>query len=185
MALLPLRQQTLTERALLPLHDELFLTGCRLVSDVDATQADLRRGISTLYYSLFHELTDLGSALITAGSPALRQQVTRAFGHQAMRKVCNAFARRSAQPMPKPLDRLSPSPLDERVILIADAFIELQEARHSADYDTAASFDSIDATDLVQRLVAARLSLSALQDHAELTVFLAALLFHDRWSRSG
>ena len=160
------------------------MTGCRLVGDPDASQADLRRGISTLYYCLFHELTGLGSDLISKGNLALRQQVTRAFGHQLMRKVCDAYAR-SSQPLPKPLFRLSGNPPDSRLLIIAEAFIALQEARHVADYDITAEFGSFDAANLIQMLVAARQSLGALQGHPDLTVFLAALLLHDRWSRSG
>ena len=90
------------------------------------TEAELRRGISTAYYALFHLLiyaaTDRGVA-----TAALRAHVARNFEHRNMKAVCAKYvgtpSDKTGQPVPTEIHR------------IADAFVQLQESRHKADYN--------------------------------------------------
>ena len=148
-------------------------------------EAALRRALSSAYYGLFHRLTTAGSMPFAAGGEPLRFQATRAFSHTAMRKVCDAYVRSPASPFPTGLEKLSPNPPDKRLIGIAFAFARLQEGRHSADYDFSVVIEPPYASELVSLAEAALADFNAIQSLPETTVFLAALLLADRWSRRG
>ncbi|MCG5535847.1 hypothetical protein [Ectothiorhodospira mobilis] len=150
-------------------------------------QASLRRSVSTAYYALFHLLVDAACREVVSGGPeveALRQQVGRACSHSDMKKACQAFARWNSGSPPRPLDGLLPESPDARVMTVADAFIELQQARHDADYDLSSRFSRTDV------LAHVGLAESAFQEFHSMRrsewqrrVFLMALVFHGRWKR--
>lgn len=98
-------------------------------------QASLRRSISASYYALFHRLVDEATRmLISRGNRAgLRQCVSRAFRHSDMRDVCKSLA--ASNPPAKLAPTFEGSPIDARLVSIARAFRDLQEARHQADYN--------------------------------------------------
>ena len=73
------------------------------------------------------------------------------------------------------------SPLEVELVTIAEAFVELQEARHSADYDTTEVFsrpDVLSTIDLVDQAFAAW---KAVKDTPNANAFLAALLLNRHW----
>ena len=149
------------------------------------SQIEMRQAISAAYYAVFHGLTSKGTRLFAAESDALRYQVARAYNHTAMRKVCEAYARSPGQPLPPSLALLSPRPLDSRLIGIAKAFVRLQDGRHHADYDLSVAIEFVNAAELVNAAGTALTDLDAIQSLPETTVFLAALLLADRWTRRG
>ncbi len=113
-------------------------------------QASLRRSISASYYALFHFLIEEGTRL-TVGSAhnrvALRQFAGRAFVHGKMKAVCNEFIKampnsEALKPFWATLGVHGNADLET----IAENFIELQEARHDADYNLARPFTRQDAT---------------------------------------
>lgn len=115
-------------------------------------QASLRRAISTAYYALFHLLIDDACALLVSGSGSgrrsLRLTLRRAFGHGEMKKVSVAF--RAGSPTPEWRAVLTaPVPMDVRVV--AAAFVDLQVARHEADYDLRQRYTRREALELVRR----------------------------------
>lgn len=87
-------------------------------------QAELKRAISTAYYALFHTLAqDAADRLIGTGKGRSNEawaQVYRALQHGLAKEACQ---RTSNLGFPSP------------IIECADAFVDLQEARHAADYD--------------------------------------------------
>jgi uncharacterized protein (UPF0332 family) len=92
-------------------------------------QADLRRAVSSAYYSLFHEIlikaTDdfLGGRLRTTP----RYEATyRKVSHSRIRKVCDEIAKSNF-----PRNKLI---FGKQLTTVAGTFINLQEKRHSADY---------------------------------------------------
>ena len=145
----------------------------------------LRRALSSAYYGLFHRLTTAGSMPFAVGGEPLRFQATRAFSHTAMRKVCDAYVRSPARPFPTGLEKLSPNPPDKRLIGMALAFARLQEGRHSADYDFSVVIEPQYAAELVLLAETALADFDAIQSFPETTVFLAALLLAERWTRRG
>jgi hypothetical protein len=83
------------------------------------------RGISTVYYSLFHVLAKTAADLLIGGngaqkSPQAWLQVYRALDHSAAKKACQHYK-----------INLFPKDIQE----FANAFVSMQEKRHKADYD--------------------------------------------------
>ena len=96
----------------------------------DTPQADRRRAISTAYYALFHLLVEDGGKRWQGSSPAAATGIERAFSHGAMKQSSIRFKGSEwvdwhdiKQAVPTRLQR------------VASAFVELQEARHTADYN--------------------------------------------------
>ncbi len=104
-------------------------------------EADLRRAISTAYYALFHLLVNASTA---RGVPTadLRPYVARNFEHRHMLAVCVRYTRMpfdmTGQPVPAELKRIS------------DFFVQLQNARHKADYNVKDLVTPVEAQALVQ-----------------------------------
>ena len=98
-------------------------------------QASLRRSISASYYAPFHRLVgEATRMLISRGNrTGLRQCVSRAFRHSDMRDVCKSVA--GSNPPSKLAPAFEGLPIDPRLVSIARAFRDLQEARHQADYN--------------------------------------------------
>ena len=71
------------------------------------------------------------------------------------------------------------------LIEIADAFIRLQEARHTADYDLNDELSIDEASELHLVLETALENLARVEDQPATVIFLAALLLDDRWTRRG
>src|SRR3546814_12167732 len=109
-------------------------------------QASLRRAISVAYYALFHSLVSDGAMLLSPSNPAgLRQQAQRAFSHNDMVNVCKQFAQGDSGKLVPSTQKLIVPPIDPRLASVALTFVELQQARHLADYDTTKTFSRIEA----------------------------------------
>ena len=118
------------------------------------TQASLRRSVSTSYYSLFHLLVDDATRLMLSGQErgSLRDSLARAFHHSAMKQTAVAFTRKSMPP--KLAVGLAGKPIQRELVDVATAFVQLQEARHDADYNRAIRFtrrESLDLADLADQ----------------------------------
>ena len=97
----------------------------------DPEQAWLRRSVSTAYYALFHLL--VGEAVqCWNGSQAARAGLERAFEHKRMMEVSRAVSNGTWKGWGTPLPAV-PGELRS----VAQTFINLQDARHQADYDNA------------------------------------------------
>ena len=109
-----------------------------LLATVDRTrpkQASLRRSISTTYYSLFHLL--IGSAAANWKNRDQRLTFERVFDHGRMAKVSNRLAR---QAFP------NQDPHQVRHLkTVVEAFSNLQEQRHTADYDGSKTWSRTEA----------------------------------------
>jgi uncharacterized protein (UPF0332 family) len=106
--------------------------------------ASLRRSISASYYSLFHFLIEETTRLTigTAHNRAkLRQFAARAFVHGKMKSVCDEFLRGTPRSDALKLfwDDLD-IPAHPDLKTISENFIDLQDARHDADYNLSYTF---------------------------------------------
>jgi hypothetical protein len=119
-------------------HDDLiehaiFLSGRNLQGDPnlpdDPKQVDLRRAVSAAYYALFHLLTT--EAAQNWKHERQGNRFARMFDHGRM-KTCSSKV--SSQPLPADPAGIS---IAKDLKLVADSFVTLQQARHTADYDTA------------------------------------------------
>lgn len=95
----------------------------------DPTQASLRRAVSTAYYALFHLLLE-DAAQRWQGSPEARRGLERGFDHGPMKTISPQF-RGTTWPDWVGTSRQVPP----AVRSVASAFVDLQEERHTADYD--------------------------------------------------
>ncbi|MEI4271111.1 hypothetical protein TEK04_05205 [Klenkia sp. LSe6-5] len=102
----------------------------------------LRRGISTAYYAVFHELLTrvVYEVVRPADWTAQAAAVSRWVTHQDLAALSKAATGSGNQAL---RDALAPvSPGTER---IAQAFLDLQDVRHRADYDDLFDVDKIAA----------------------------------------
>lgn len=153
----------------MPLHQDLLSLARELVDRNPAgpVVADLRRGISTAYYALFHLLVHEATGRLVAVA-ALRPRVARSFDHKIMKAVCQDYVKLFSNPA----GQVVPQGIRD----IASAFVELQKARHEADYDTSATITQAEADTAVIRAEAAFLDWVAVQADPAAEAFLAELL---------
>jgi hypothetical protein len=116
------------------------------------SQASLRRAVSTAYYALFHLLIE-EAAQRWQGSPEACTGLQRAFGHSRMKDLSMKFRERTwldwhgnRQPVPPALQT------------VANAFVDLQQERHAADY---ANNEQWSVTEVQALLNTARLAFEA------------------------
>lgn len=143
-------------------------------------QADLRRAISTAYYALFHAIA-LAAADEFIGRSMRRTPiyalVYRRIDHQTIRKVCDSL--RNANQRAKYMQYMPNDVLAAELSEVATAVVELQEKRHSADYDPLFSVKVSDALVFVRQ---GRDALASLREISpgERKAFLSMLLFGAR-----
>lgn len=150
-----------------------------------ANEVGVRRSRSAVYYGLFHRLAAEGAAAFHCGGKLLTQQAARSYSHSSIKAVSQTYGRLPVNPLPSPLDRLAPPVPDPRIIDIAQSFVVLPKARHSADYDVSGEFLRSTALKFLFRAEHAHWMLSQTQGLSETTIFLTAFLLHDRWKNRG
>ena len=148
-------------------------------------QASLRRSVSAAYYALFHLLIDEAAKLILpdVASSGPRSQVGRTFGHAEMKKVSQAFA--TTSPGKDEVYRLvrAAPPVPPDLVTVATAFVDLQDARHEADYNTARRYTRQEATALVESAHQAFLAWRRVRSHPVAQTYLIALVVWKKWDR--
>ena len=140
------------------------------------SQASLRRAVSSAYYALFHRLVDEATRMMISrrNRDALREHVSRAFYHSDMNEVCKSIAnRRAPRKLTKAFDGL---PLQPQLVDIARAFVDLQEARHQADYNAYRLIKRQEAIHLVELASKAIDDWNAIRKSPQADAFLAGLL---------
>lgn len=144
------------------------------------SQASLRRSISASYYALFHRLVDEATRMmISRGQRSgLRECLSRSFRHNDMKNLCTTIG--SGNPPRRLIPAFEPLPLDPRLVAIAKAFAELQDARHRADYNTYHPFKRQEALHLHQLAEAAIADWKAIRKTRQADAFLAGLLIQSR-----
>jgi uncharacterized protein (UPF0332 family) len=111
----------------MPFPDHL-LEQARLLANLEKNrprQASLRRAVSTAYYALFHLLTT--AAVHNWKTARQRALLARAFEHRRMHEACK-------KTNGKQFLNSKPSSVRE-LRSIANTFMQLQQHRHTADYD--------------------------------------------------
>ena len=119
---------------------DLIQTARRLAQPGAAqpTQADLHRAISTAYYALFHCLAAAAADLLTGSSRSPEwHQVYRALEHGKARSACQQQGAMRAFPM--------------EIRSFAKAFVDLQGARHEADYALEDQYSKPDVLAIINR----------------------------------
>jgi hypothetical protein len=107
------------------------------VADLDLPnepkQVHLRSAISAAYYALLHLLTT--EAAEKWGRQRRRHRFARLFDHGRMKTCCSGLKKRFKKRLGK-----NPTPdeveIGANLMLVGEAFLRLQEERHTADYDS-------------------------------------------------
>lgn len=159
----------------MPLHDELLALASELVNRNPAApvEGDLRRGVSTAYYALFHLLVHEATNRLVAIA-GVRGRVARSFDHRIMRQVCQDYVALTANAAGQLV--MGGQVVPPGVQNIATEFVALQQARHQADYDTAVLITPAQAQTDVTRAELAFLDWGAVQADPAADTFLAELL---------
>ena len=150
-------------------------------------QASLRRAISSAYYALFQLLVDAASRQLVSGldNTRLRHRVARSFRHNEMKNTCKDVAQWRANNPPKRFAGLLDAQPTAEWVRVAEAFVELQQARHNADYNVETKFSRDDVVTLIRTADRAFEAFDALdKTGAERRIFLAALAFSERWQKN-
>ena len=143
-------------------------------------QASLRRAVSAAYYALFHLLVDEASRRLVGGTnrTALRNCVARAFNHATMKTVAKQFAEGGVSP--KLIPGLNRAALQQELVRVAGAFVDLQQHRHEADYDMRRRFTRIETLSITDDAERAFLDWRVVRGSAPADTFLVGLLAFDR-----
>jgi hypothetical protein len=166
--------------------EELMHLAKRLVGPAPgAVEADLRRGISTAYYALFHLLIkDAMRSFVS--DPDFRTRMGRAFQHGPMKSVCDKYnpSRQTAgQYVTQGGHGFPAQVIDPRVRQVAAAFIELNEACEKADYDDGATIQQPDALTIVQQADSAFQDWLSVRTEPSAVTFLQELLCRSIFKR--
>ena len=138
----------------MPDPSELIATSRRLLhssSPFPITDGTLRRAVSTAYYALFHKVLRTGADRFM-GVGAQRsggfKLLYRGFNHGQMRKVCIELDKATLSPSFQV--KLGRTIVSQEMRDFATGFIQLQDARHRADYDPSPTpFSISDSNDLI------------------------------------
>lgn len=132
-----------------PITSEALLSVADTLARLDdPTTVARRRAVSSAYYALFHGLIADAVTRTIGDDPARdedRYTISRWYNHGEMRTVSQWVIRLArGESVPNGVAVLLGNPPADLVEL-ARAFIQLQEARHEADYDHTANLAEADA----------------------------------------
>ena len=145
-------------------------------------QASLRRAVSASYYALFHLLNGSAAATIAPNvTDEVNHRIQRWFDHSEMKKICGRFL---AVQLSNPLLSLIGSNASPELQIVARTFIELQDARHNADYDLGWTITREEAQQFVNLAWDAFKSWEAIEKTAEANIFILSLLVWKNWDKA-
>jgi hypothetical protein len=159
------------------LPEQLISQAEFLIRSTDSNEANVRRAVSSAYYALFHLL--VRDAVANWNQADHRSRLARIFDHKRMKDASTAILKeigsvRNAESVdPEQAIRF-------RLATVAQAFVDLQQARHKADYDIAEPFQPLDAAVDVAQSRLAFLTWAEVRDEPLAQGYLYTLLFKDR-----
>lgn len=137
-------------------------------------QASLRRSVSSAYYAMFHLLTAEVVAILGSNlSLDATQRIQRWFDHSEMNRVCGMFSRPDT---PSQIAPILGGPISDDLQSVVKAFIQLQDARHRADYDLSSTWTRVAAQQYAQTARDAFAAWTRVRKSHEANVFALALL---------
>lgn len=143
-------------------------------------QVDLRRAISSAYYGVFHAVLAAAANRFvgsTKQSTSLYSLVYRSIDHDSLRKLCLEVTKRNLSP--KYIPHTPTGGFGVEIRAFARGTLELQERRHSADYDPSIRFSTSDATLVIDLARTSLDQFNAASADAR-NAFLSLLLFRPR-----
>lgn len=163
-----------------PITSEALLSVADTLARLDdPTAVARRRAVSTAYYALFHGLI-ADAVNRTVGNDPTRDEdryvVSRWYNHGEMRTVSQWVIRLArAESVPNGVAALLSDPPAD-LIELARTFIQLQEARHEADYDHTANLSVANARVAINTAGDALSRITLLAGHRAYSNYLVLLL---------
>jgi uncharacterized protein (UPF0332 family) len=150
-------------------------------TNTDYQDVVLRRAISSLYYGLFHRINEDAAGLIAPNvSAATNHRIQRWFEHTTMKQICGRFLKEHLE---QPLLSLVGTTASEDLQTVCRAFIELQEARHAADYDPDFDVDQPRARQYGSSAMEAIRAWNRISQTSEANIFILSLLLWKNWEK--
>lgn len=145
-------------------------------------QVDLRRGVSHAYYAFFHDITDaVARQILSAQGVDVRRIYRRSLTHAALKRVSAGIASGDIGPLQEELARVAAP--NASVRRVAQAFVDLQEERHRADYDHGDVFDARRLGDAIEVARTAMTTLSAERTTPPMAALLSLYALQSSWTR--
>ena len=161
---------------------EGLLDQARHLATVDPRRprtANLRRAISTNYYALFHFLIGEAAQFLIGGREPhrrrMRRQLVRTFEHRRMRAAALGF---SGEGRDGWVPQIVAVPLE--LVDCARVFSDLQQDRHSADYDPDWPFGRSEVLNQIESAQRVFDNWPKTRGHPATDAFLVALLIKPR-----
>ncbi len=146
------------------------------------SDASMARAVSTAYYALFHLLVDEAtSTLFPTHSQALADATRRAFQHTAMKELCAQVAKGNWRQLTPAVQQVFVDPVEPKLAIVARAFVDLQLARHQADYAPHQELGEARVTALVQQAIDAFDSWKQVKSNENAKAFCVGLLLYRSW----
>ena len=169
----------------MPLADELPDHASRLLVAPVVADIDCRRAASASYYAVFHLLSDAVATQVSPPTPpGMSGRIQRLLGHRPMRDARAPFSD-SNKWKTFSANLGIPCAFSPDLAVIAQAYAELQDARHIADYDVVDARGAVGLLWASDSLDKARLAFDAwnrVKSTDEARVFLATLIFGVKWA---
>ena len=156
-------------------HDDLLDQAIQLVhkEPKNPKQASLRRAVSTAYYALFHFL--ISESVANWSKPSLRAALGRAFDHNIMKSA----SKRLFDSRQFPFTGEDPG-IVSALKAVANAFVQLQEQRHKADYDNSTFWTRAEALKHVKSAEQAFVTWKSIRNEQIAQAYLVSLVVKKR-----
>ncbi len=151
-----------------------------LLRQAHVNEANVRRAVSSAYYALFHLL--IRDAVVNWKHADQHSRLARAFDHKRMKDASTALLKQlggTQNQVETTADAERASRF--RLSTVAQAFVDLQQARHKADYDIGEPFGPLDAAVDVAQARLAFATWADVKDEPIAQLYLYSLLFKDRF----
>ena len=156
-------------------HDDLLTQAGELIhrNQPNSTQADFRRAVSTAYYALFHLL--ISETTLNWSRNSSRDAFARMFDHALMRKA----SQRLLDSRLFPFHAEDPTHV-QNLKTVAQAFVQLQDKRHIADYHNGIRWTHVESLREVAAVRKAFLSWASIRSENIAQEYLVSLLIKPR-----
>ena len=161
------------------LPEQLIAQAEFLLRTAVLNEANVRRAVSSAYYALFHLL--VRDAIVNWKHADQHARLARAFDHKRMKDASTAILKEIGNVLSQATDGGDAEQAFRfRLSTVAQAFVDLQQARHKADYDIGEPFQPLDAAVGVAQARLAFVTWAEVRDKPIAPRYLYSLLFKDR-----
>ena len=160
------------------LPEQLLSQAEFLLREREVNEANVRRALSSAYYALYHLL--IRDAVANWRHADQHSRLARAFDHKRMKDASTAVLKEIGNLPNQAAGADTEQASRFRLSTVAQAFVDLQQARHRADYDIGEPFGSVDAAVDVAQARLAFVTWAEVRDEPLAQRYLYSLLFRDR-----